>query len=293
MSDGRYHHPLRRQGLPVALACVLAASLGGCASFRMSDLGFGASQAACRSDTWPTQVMGSVQHADTQPDIPEPVVDDGPGRVAEYSFTDDSSGPVAESSSEPVAEQSAEPVEQSPRVVVEENSSVSEPAAEASPSDEPQSAAPQPPPVTEPPTPEPPQDVIAKLPEPVAPPPPPSTPEVVEVCGATDKACQDQLTALLADPMHKWIKAKPTSRDEPTGVRILAYRVLTPVLACEDLRRGLQETQAATASSGAAQPEATEEASKGAAESGRSLEWVQLLRRAVELELKAEIEKRC
>lgn len=285
MSDGRYRQPLRRQGLPVALACALAASLGGCASFRMSDLGFGSSQAACRSDTWPTQVMGSVQHADTQPDLAEPVADDGPGRVAEYSFTEDSS--------EPVAEQSAEPVAQSPKVVVEENSSVSEPAAEASPSAEPQSAAPQPPPVAEPPTPEPPQDVIAKLPEPVAPPPPPPTPEVVEVCGATDKACQDQLTALLADPMHKWIKAKPTSRDDRTGVRILAYRVLTPVLACEDLRRGLQETRAAAATSGAAQPEATEEASKDAAESDRSLEWVQLLHRAVELELKAEIEKRC
>ncbi len=264
MSDRRYRQPLRSQGLPIVLACALAASLGGCASLRMSDLlRFGSSQAACESNAWPTKVMGSVQRAKKQSYIPV--------HAEEQSYE-----PEVEESPAPIAESKPEPLV--------ENSSVSEQAAEAGPSATP--PAPPQPAVENAPTAEPQQDVIARLQQPVAPPRPPS-PEVVEVCGATDTACQDQLMTLLADPLHKWINAKPTSRDERTGVRILAYRVLTPVLACDDLRRGLRETQAAAAGkdSGATQPEATE--------NGKSLEWVQLLRRSVNLELKAEIDKRC
>ncbi len=92
---------------------------------------------------------------------------------------------------------------------------------------------------------------------------------------------------MLADPLHKWITEKPTPDEDRTGVRILAYRVLAPVLACEDLRRGVKETEAVAAGidSGATQPLTTK--------TGKSLEWVQLLARAVKLELKVEILKRC
>lgn len=287
-------HRLRSQGLPVVLACALAASLGGCASFRMPILGFGASQAACTSDTWPTEVMGSVQRAETETDVT--VSDDNPpARVAEYSYepVQDSVAPVTQDQPEPAAEPSPEPVAKS-APVVEEDSSISvapdatqhlaekdqQAIAETPPVDMPTPAAPAQPPAATAPTAEPQQDV-ARLPEPTPPAPPPP-PEVVEVCGPTDKTCQEQLAALLADPVHKWIKAKPTAQDERTGVRILAYRVLTPVLACDDLRQGVRESEAPP-------PDASGEA----AQSGRSPEWVQLLRRAVELELKAEIAKRC
>jgi hypothetical protein len=107
------------------------------------------------------------------------------------------------------------------------------------------------------------------------------------MCGASDTACQDELTALLGDPAHAWMSTQPTPREERSGVRILAYRVLAPALTCEDLRRGLLETLSDT---GEAPSEATP---PEAPEGGKSLAWVQLLRRAVELELRSEIDKRC
>ena len=178
------------------------------------------------------------------------------------------------------------------------------------PQDIPQAASPAPPPaapvedhqsdiaVARPPEPAAPPpaeqhpDVAVALPQqPAAPPRPKPSPEVLEVCGATDTACQDQLTALLADPLHKWIKEKPTSHDQRTGVRTLAYRVLAPVLACDDLRQGVRETEANAANIGSqAKSGATPPAGP---EAGKSLEWHQLLSRAVKLELQSEIAKRC
>ena len=240
MSDRGYRHRLGSQSLPIALACTLAVSLGGCATW--GDLGrWGSvkdSQAACRSDTWPTKVLASVQRAEPKSDIPE-----------DYSepAADDNVLVSLQSDTPPLPVEKPAPAVQQPEVVVQP-------------------------------------------PEPVAPPSPPKpppSPEVEAVCGVTDVACQDELTALLSDPLHKWIKEKPTSQEDRSGVRMLAYRVLTPVLACDDLRRGLRDTEAIVAGidSGATQPPATE--------NGKSLEWVQLLGRAVKLELKSEIEKRC
>lgn len=261
MSDRRYYHLLRSHALHVALACTLAACLGGCSTLTMSDLiAFGAPQASCRTDEWPTQVMGSVQRAKTKSDMPAPVVKERSERVAAYT-----SERGAEESFEPVAK--VEPLA--------ENSSVSTPAAETKPGAMPPAAT----------SPQPQHDVIARAQQPAAPPRLPPSPEVVEVCGANDEACQDQLMTLLADPMHKWIDAKPTPRDNRTGVRILAYRVLTPVLACDDLRKGLREASRA--------PAADSGTTEGAEETGKTSEWVQLMRRSVILELKSEIEKRC
>jgi len=258
MSDRRYRNLLRSKGLPVALACALAASVGGCSTWH--SLGFGSardSQAACQSDSWPAKVMASVQRAEPQP--ADYVAEDHSGDVAEYTLDDTPQD----------TPQDAPPV---------------------TPQEMPQSVAPQPAPEHKPPTVEPQPDVAVALPpEPVVPPRPTPSPEVIEVCGATDTACQDQVMAMLADPLHKWIKEKPTSRDERTGVRALAYRVLAPVLACDDLRRGVREITATAAgfdsggNSQATQP----------ADGSKSLEWVQLLNRAVKLELQAEIAKRC
>ncbi len=238
MSDRGYRRLLRSQSLPIALACTLASSLGGCATW--ADLGRLASlkdssQASCRSDSWPTKVMGAVQRAEARAEI-------------------------SEDSYEPVAAESV--------VVALQPETPPLPVAKAPPA-------------------EPTREVIVHVPEPVAPSRPPPSPEVQAVCGATDTACQDQLAAMLADPLHKWIREKPTPHDERSGVRLLAYRVLTPVLACDDLRQGVREAEAITEGieSGAMQP--------GVTENGKSLVWVQLLGRAVKLELKAEIEKRC
>ncbi len=186
------------------------------------------------------------------------------------------------------------------------------------PQDIPQSVAPTPPPAAQspvedeqsdiavalppPPVAPPPEDkspavephpdvAVALPPEPAAPPRPKPSPEVIEVCGATDTDCQDDLMTLLADPLHKWIKEKPTSHDERTGVRALAYRVLTPVLACDDLRQGVRETKAIAADIGSETEPGT--TSPAATKESKSLEWVQLLSRAVKLELQLEIAKRC
>ena len=58
---------LRRRGLPLALACALAAGVGGCSTWRMHDLAwFGSSRSYCTSDeAWPTKVKGSLQRAET------------------------------------------------------------------------------------------------------------------------------------------------------------------------------------------------------------------------------------
>ncbi len=284
MSDRRFYHLLRGQGLPIALVCALVAALGGCSTLRISDLVRFGSPASCQSDAWPTKVFGSVQRSKSHANVAEP--------VAEYSYE-----PPEDNGSEHVAEAHtyAEPLKAAPpQVPVAKPPPVAPlaPVAKAPAVEQQSNVVPEPPPaepqsnvVPKPPPAEPQHDVVAHLPEPVLPRPP--SPEVVEVCGAADTACQDQLAALLADPLHKWIKAPPTSHDDRTGLRILAYRVLTPVLACEDLRRGLRETESAAADVGseATTPEATEGA--------KTLKWVQLLRRAVNLELKSEIHKRC
>lgn len=291
MPDRRSRLPLRSKGLPIALACTLAAGLGGCSTFGAPAI-FGAQTAECRSDAWPTQVFGSLQRTELA-DISEPVAayrsepvkrsssKRAAKRVARERaepVTDHGFEPTVTVSSEPLTEKRSEEGVEEPKpwtvteskpVAVAENSSVSQPAVEAPPSAEPAAPAEQP---GEPETP---QD-SARPQEPVVPPRPQPSPEVIAVCGADDTTCQDQLTALLADPLHKWIDEKPAQEDS-TGVRILAYRVLTPVLACEDLRKGLRETAAAP-------DEAQSDGSEGA---------LQLLRRSVNLELKAEIAKRC
>jgi len=300
MSESTSRHSLRSTALPIALACALAAGLGGCATFRMSDLvRFGRSPASCHSDAWPTQVMGSVQRVDTASDIPEyepePTYEPAkkrkkhkPKRVAEHH-----PAPVTEPMVEERTKQLPDDTVPSRESAPEEPAKMGpEPPAEISAEPAPHVPSALPPPAA--PTVEPPaaqapkvepQEEVARLPEPVPPRPPPP-PEVVKVCGATDTACQEQLAALLADPLHKWIGEKPAPRDESTGARLLAYRVLAPILACEDLRHGRRETQAAIADSeGAKQPEG--------AENDRSTEWIQLLRRAVNFELRAEIRKRC
>jgi hypothetical protein len=307
MSESPSRYSLRRSGLPIALACALAAALGGCSTFGWQD-------ASCRSDnSWGTKVFGSVQRAEAESDMPpyssEPRYDRRPPRqervamhepeTIEQSYPEESTRhltddtvpaaeatpeptpePFAEESPEPPAEESTEPPaemthEEPAEVGPEPPVAMTEPAPQV-PSASPPPAAPS----VEPPAAQAPkvapQEKVARLPETVPPQPPPS-PEVVKVCGADDTACQKQLTALLDDPLHKWIREKPTARDQSTGARLLAYRVLMPKLACDDLRHGRRETRAAHAETPAAeQPEA-----------------VQLLRRAVNLELKAEIDKRC
>jgi hypothetical protein len=298
MSDRRYCHPLRSKSLPVALACALAVSVGGCSTWpgAMGFGAFGQSQAACRSDdgsdAWPAKVMASVQRAETKSGSSD--------YVADYSLDDTPKDtapePVQEKSQVAAPEPAQETAQGLPEDIppdIPQSVAPTPPAEVQSPVvDEPSDIAIEHPPEPAAPTVEQPPDVaVAVPPPPVAPPRPEPSAEVIEVCGATDTACQDQLTALLADPLHKWIKEKPTPHDERTGVRTLAYRVLAPVLACEDLRQGVRETEAIAAGidsgadSGAAQPAARGE--------GKSLEWVQLLNRAVKLELKAEIEKRC
>lgn len=259
MSDHRHRPLLRRRGLPVALACALAASLGGCASWS----GYGSlkdnAQAQCESDKWPTAVMGSVQHnASYTPtdDYAEVYVDKAPPAPPEPERADDVEVPVTET----------------------EQDSWSDTVTKPEPGIEP---PPAPPEVTIPEVEE--ERQVAVLPEPVAPQPPPPMQEVIDVCGAEDEACQRQLMDLLSDPLHKWIKEKPQPAQEST--RLLAFRVLTPVLACGELRRGLAEAEALTADPAGAQPDASD--------SGIGSDWVQLLGRAVQLELKAEIEKRC
>jgi hypothetical protein len=259
MSDHRDRPLLRRRGLPVALACALAASLGGCASWS----GFGSlkdgAQAQCESEEWPTAVMGSVQHN------------------ASYTPTDDYDEVYVDKTPDtPPAPERAEEDE----VTVTEtkpddwSDTVTKPEVEAEP-------PPVPPEVAIPEVEE--ERQVAVLPEPVAPQPPPPMQEVIDVCGAEDEACQQQLANLLSDPLHKWITEKPQPAEGTT--RLLAFRVLTPVLACGDLRRGLAEAEAVTADIEGAQPQTSD----GTVNS----DWVPLLGRAVQLELKAEIEKRC
>jgi hypothetical protein len=285
MSESTSRYSLR-QGLPIALACALAAGLGGCSTF-----GFGGLQ-ACHSDSWPTQVMGSVQRADTASDVPEyepePEYEPTPERVAEHQpaavappTVDESTKHLPDDTVPAMETAPEEPAKMGPEAPAE----MSAEAAPQVPSTLPAPAAPSvEPPAAQGPKVEP-QEEVARLPEPVPPRAPPP-PEVVMVCGATDTACQEQLAALLADPLHKWIREKPTPRDESTGARLLAYRVLAPILACKDLRHGRRETQAAIADSEGATPaESTE--------TDRSTEWIQLLRRAVNFELRAEIRKRC
>lgn len=269
----------RRQGLPIVFACTLAASLGGCSTFGMPDL-FGLdSRASCSSDSWPTQVMGSVQRAET------PWVTRRYPAEERYEPTDDNEAAPVERYEPPerIAKESAEPVIPSPPAAQE----IPEPPVAKEPTgpvaETPPAAAPPPPP-EQPPAVTPPAE---QPPEPAAPPPSQPSPDVVKACGAADTACQDALTTLLADPAHKWIRAQPTPDEERTGVRILAYRILAPTLACEDLRWGLLETLAET---GENQPEAPP---PEATEGSKNLAWVQLLRRQVEQELRAEIAKRC
>lgn len=311
MTESPSRLSLRSRGLPIVLACALMGGLGGCASFRMPDfVSFGGSQ-SCHSDTWGTKVMGSVQRADTETYVPdyEPEPEPKPKRKRraerKHERVAENHAPVAppivEETTKPLPEESAPAVEVRPEPPLAETppetpaetqpaplaETSPAPLAEARPEPTPNTLPPPAAPAEQPPaaqTSKQPQEEIARLPEPIPPrlqPPP----EVVKVCGPNDKVCQDQLTALLSDPVHKWIGEKPTAKQQSTGVRLLAYRVLTPVLACDDLRRGREETEAATADSEAAAPEA--------GETYKTQDWTRLLRRAVNLELKAEIAKRC
>jgi hypothetical protein len=281
MSDRGNHHLLRSQGLPVALACALAASLGGCSTLRMPDFGLlGSSQAACSSNEWPTKVFGTVQRAETQSEPPE----DYSQPVAVAESTPEESTPPLPSAKAPRVEQPHDEVVHLPEPVAPPPVAPVAPAP-AAPVAPAEPIAPEVPAVPETPA------APAVAPPPAAPPRQPPSPEVEAVCGAADVSCQDQLTAMLTDPLHKWIQEKPTSHNDRTSVRILAYRVLAPVLACEDLRRGVQEAEATAAGKNAGKESGA--TPPGATESGKSLEWEQLLGRAVKLELKAEIEKRC
>jgi hypothetical protein len=267
MSDRGNRRILRSPGLPAAVACALAAGLGGCSTLRMPDFGLlGSSQTSCTSSEWPTKVYGSTQRSDYQS---EPVYSE-PAAVAQTT-------PEVEVEAEPLPP----PPPKAPATEPPHNDAaqIAEPVA-------PSPAVPEAP--VAPVVPEP-QAPVAPQP-PAAPPRQPPSPEVEAVCGAADVSCQDQLTDLLADPLHKWIREGAATRKERTSVRILAYRVLAPVLACEDLRAGVKEAEATAAGPNAAHGAGTEAA--GAA-NGKGLEWEQLLGRAVKLELKAEILKRC
>jgi hypothetical protein len=287
MTETPSSHSLRGNRLHIVLACAATAVLGGCSTFG------GWQGESCRSNSWPTQVMGSVQrvHAasgapesEAEPEYPPPA-ERKPQRVAEY-WPEAVSAPAMEEVEEgtrqlpkdsvPAAEARAEPLAETSPTPLAETRPEPAPSARPAPASpaEPPSAA-QSPKV---------EEKTARVPEPV--PPPALPPEVVKACGPTDTACQEELAALLADPLHKWIREKATERSQTTGARLLAYRVLTPVLACDDLRQGRQETEAAIADTERATP-------PEAAENHRSTEWIQLLRRAVNLELTAEIEKRC
>lgn len=128
------------------------------------------------------------------------------------------------------------------------------------------------------------QEDAALNPAPTAIPP---SPEVIAMCG-TDRDCQGGVTSLLADPVRKWIKSGGTHDDYRTGVRVLAFRVLRPQLDCEELTQGIHETEVMTA--GSTRTEAPD-SSKPAAE--KTLQGVQLLARAVKVELEAEYKRRC
>lgn len=254
MSDRGFRRLVRSQSLPITLACTLAAGLGGCSTFGSpAPAQWGSlkgSEVACSSDNEPTKVFASVQRVQPQSWTPE---DDNEPFTAENVV---------------VTPEPPEPP--------------SPPAAAATPT--PPTPESKIPPIE----PQPQEKTIALLPTPPPPPPRPEpSPEVIAVCGAEDVACQDQVMAMLADPLHKWIGKSPTPEEDRSGVRILAFRVLAPVLACDDLRKGLRETEAAVAGidMGASRLDAN------AGEKGS--EWVQLLGRAVKLELQAEIRKRC
>ncbi len=276
MSDRTSRFSLPRSSLSIVLASVLAAGLGGCATFRMGDLvNFGGAQ-SCKSDAWGTEVMGSVQRVSTEPDIPyqpEPKYTRVAEREPEWTV-EARPAPIVEEPTRQLPEDSVPAAESKPEPPLSESQPAPlaearpEPAPSTQPSPAPPSAEPseaQSPPV---------EEKVARLPEPITPKPEP-LPEVVKVCGPNDTECQEQLAELLSDPVHKWIGQRPTPEQQETGVRLLAYRVLTPVLACDDLRKARDETEG---------PGPDEAASE---------EWMQLLRRAVNLELKAEIAKRC
>jgi outer membrane biosynthesis protein TonB len=308
MSDRRYRRLLRSH-LPIALACALAVSVGGCSTWRQWAQ-FGSlkdSQAACQSDAWPTKVMASV-HRETSSSTYDEGAKDDSGYVADYTLDDMPEErprePFQETFEEQPVEEQAEPMgpPAPPEVKlseIEPQPSPPEVPPQAPPATAEQQTAPQvlppavepqPAPEAQPLTPEADTDTdiaVVLPPGPATPSRPTPSPEVIEVCGADDEACQDQVMAMLSDPLHKWIRTEPTPDEQRTGARALAYRVLTPVLACDDLRQGVRETEAVVADMEAAEPDAEQ------AGTGKSLEWLRLLNRAVKLELRAEIERRC
>jgi hypothetical protein len=297
MSNRAYRRFLRSRSLPIAVACTLAASLGGCATFGTQQ----GSQVACRDDVPQTKVFASVQRASAQSHD-----------VDDYMPTDDNPEPFASEPNawvpvtpEPPAENNViavlpEPPPPEANIPAAEPEPPLQPELPAAPvpSVEPQAQTPvEPAPaVTVQPQPpaKPQEQTIARVPDPVAPPPPPEPPqEVVEVCGPDDIACQEQLADMLGDPLHKWIKEKPTPEEDRTGVRVLAYRALAPALTCGDLRHGLRETESLVSGIDLGASQLPGAAKPPAGANDKDSEWVQLLGRAVRLELKAEIAKRC
>ena len=117
--------------------------------------------------------------------------------------------------------------------------------------------------------------------------PTPPSPEVIAMCG-TDKDCQGGVTRLLTDPARIWIKSGGTDEGYRTGVRVLAFRLLRPQLDCDELAQGIHETEAMIAGrAGTEAPDSSEPKTE------KKLQGVQLLARAVKVELEAEYKRRC
>lgn len=75
-------------------------------------------------------------------------------------------------------------------------------------------------------------------------PPPQPVPGSQLSCMTGDTACEQRLSALVADPTRVWVFAPPQPADYVSGVRLLAYHRLRDKITCTELKFGIQEAVA-------------------------------------------------
>ena len=92
----------------------------------------------------------------------------------------------------------------------------------------------------------------------------------------TPEKCAKQLKKMVNDPTRDWVGQPQSEEGYADGTRLFAYRALRKKLTCNELKRALEDTNAATS---LLQP--------------ARYDQVRALTTAVAQELKAEQDKRC